>query len=472
MHLFPVSLVLLLSWGALAIGGSPTWAATSVAVLAVSTGLLGILESAGRPSHTNPDHRRALIALAIVVGAIGLQLTPLPEGLIARLSPARSVVNFEKLLATADNRDPEMVAVIAPGESRPITIAPQRTWIGLGFLVSLAVLLIGSTRGLSGTSATVLSRWICLLGVLVSLIGLHRQMTNSEAIFGLYVPFHADSLAPFINKNHQAGWLVMVLSLTLGAFAGELTRGMRNIAPDVRSRIVWLSSKDANVALLQLFASLVMAIAILSTRSRSGAIALFVALTTLALWGLRRQPSKATRRVMTVGLLAVMLIAVMTSGAGVIARLNQTDWSANDYRVRAWKDSWRILNDFWLTGTGFNTYGTAMLHYQTTQPQLRYIEAHNDYLQLAIEGGVLVGVPFAALAGCIAFAIYRRFQAHHDDTRTYWVRVGAIAGIAAIAVQAVVEFTLQMSGAAVMFATLLAIALHASPARTGASHRS
>ena len=57
-------------------------------------------------------------------------------------------------------------------------------------------------------------------------------------------------------------------------------------------------------------------------------------------------------------------------------------------------------------------------------------------------------------------AIRRRFKEGTDDTRTYWLRVGAVAGLCAIAVQSVTDFTLQMPGGFVMFATIVAIAIH------------
>jgi O-antigen ligase len=131
-----------------------------------------------------------------------------------------------------------------------------------------------------------------------------------------------------------------------------------------------------------------------------------------------------------------------------------------DGRVAIWHDTLTIANTFWLTGSGFNTYGVAMLRYQTVKDGYRYIEAHNDYLQLMAEGGLLVGIPAILLAITLIVTIHRRFREAADDTRTYWLRVGAVAGICAIAVQSVTDFTLQMPGAAVMFATLLAIAIH------------
>jgi hypothetical protein len=43
---------------------------------------------------------------------------------------------------------------------------------------------------------------------------------------------------------------------------------------------------------------------------------------------------------------------------------------------------------------------------------------------------------------------------------SYWLRVGAIAGLVAIAIQESVEFSLQLPGNAMMFTALCMLAVH------------
>ncbi|MFA5908975.1 MAG: O-antigen ligase family protein [Vicinamibacterales bacterium] len=459
MRLFPTSVILLLAWGALAVGGSPSWAAAPVAVFAATTGILGFLER--RESAPTLPHRPVILALCLFLAAIGVQLVPLPESIVTRLSPAHDVAAFERLLATADRRDPELVPTVAAGASRPLSIAPARTWWGLGFAAAFALFTLGAARGLSAVSLPRVSRGILLLGAVVAFMGLYQRTRDSFDLYGLYAPLAPSRLsAPFMNHNHQAGWLVMVSSLAIGLFVGEVARGMRTVASAWRARILWFSTKQANVALLLLFTIALMAIAILATQSRSGAATFSLALVAMRWWGGRRQASKLQRRAVTGGLIAVILLAVAISGSDVAARIAGTSWYTMDGRVAVWNDTLPVLSHFWLTGTGFNTYGTAMLHYQTAADGAQYVEAHNDYLQLAAEGGLLVGIPTLILISSLVVEIRRRFNERADDTRTYWVRVGAVTGLVGIAAQSLVEFTLQMPGAAAMFATLLAIAIH------------
>jgi hypothetical protein len=67
-------------------------------------------------------------------------------------------------------------------------------------------------------------------------------------------------------------------------------------------------------------------------------------------------------------------------------------------------------------------------------------------------------------------AIRRRFADRRDDTMTHWLRVGAATGLTAIALQSLVEFSLQMPGNAVFCVVLAAIALHEPPPRHRRDH--
>ena len=59
-------------------------------------------------------------------------------------------------------------------------------------------------------------------------------------------------------------------------------------------------------------------------------------------------------------------------------------------RVRIWRDTLPLVRDFWLTGSGVGSYRTAMLYYQRADRVVQFNQAHNHYLQVAAEGGVLV----------------------------------------------------------------------------------
>ena len=95
------------------------------------------------------------------------------------------------------------------------------------------------------------------------------------------------------------------------------------------------------------------------------------------------------------------------------------------------------------------------------------MEAHNDYLQLLVEGGWLIAVPALVLMGLFAWQVRSRFREGRDDRTGYWIRLGAVTGIIAIAFQEIVEFSLQMPGNAAFFTILCAIALRQASIKSG-----
>ena len=63
------------------------------------------------------------------------------------------------------------------------------------------------------------------------------------------------------------------------------------------------------------------------------------------------------------------------------------------YRVRtgAWRDALSVFARFPVIGAGVNTFPVAMLFYQGHDLDNYWSEAHNDYLQILADGGVVVG---------------------------------------------------------------------------------
>ena len=117
-----------------------------------------------------------------------------------------------------------------------------------------------------------------------------------------------------------------------------------------------------------------------------------------------------------------------------------------------------MVKDFWLTGVGAGAYEHGMLVYQEGSRFFFFNHAHDEYLQIVAEGGLLVAVP-AALALLAAVALMARYL-RTDRTAMFWVRAGAIAGIVAVAVQSVWDTGLRTPANGVLFAVIAAAALH------------
>ena len=323
-------------------------------------------------------------------------------------------------------------------------------------------MLLGLARGIGGRDLRLLAPGIVFLGVLMSMTGIVQKALWSGKVYGFWEPVNKGVVAfgPFINRNHFAGWMLLALPVAVGYFAALVARGMVGVKPGWRNRVIWFSTPDASRAVLTGFAILVMGFALTLTLSRSGISCFLLAMVLSAFHVLRRQTSTAKGRLLGAYLALVVVAAVAWVGIDAIgARFAEVDWKLGG-RAGAWGDAWRIHQAFPWFGTGLNTYGSATLLLQEFEKATaHYVEAHNDYLQLLVEGGWLVAVPALVLVGLFAREVRRRFREGRDDGTGYWLRLGAVTGIVAIAFQEIVEFSLQMPGNAAFFTVLCAMAV-------------
>jgi O-antigen ligase len=440
-----------LAWGVLAFGAVYPWGYWPLAMTCGVAGVLG-LWSAGR-FRLAAGTRGVAAVMALVAIAVLAQLVPLPVGVLARVSPHTAT-----LLDQLDVR-------VAHGlvGTHSLSLDPSATWRALALYVCFGVTVLGVAR--SSTRVALRLAWfICWLGMAVALIGVVQKPLYAGAIYGFWTPVSRGTpFGPFVNKNHFAGWVVMAIPLALGGFCAMVSRAQ---GARVRDRLLWLSSRDGSHAVQAIFAVVLMALALALTLSRSGMVSLAAALIVCGWTGVRRHRGGTMRPLVVGCVMLALLVAVDWAGFDtVVARFHAADTAGFSGRLPIWRGATSMAADFWSTGSGLNTFGLATLSYPTVVPAHHLREAHNDYLQLAVEGGLLLGLPvLIAIAGFVV-AVRRRLAA--SDGSAYWVRLGAVGGIVAVAVQSTVDFSLQMPGNAALFATLCGVALHEERYRSG-----
>jgi hypothetical protein len=441
-----------LAWGALAFGSVYSWAFWPLAIAAAATGIVS-LSTDSRADAAVPRLTSAplVCCLILVACAILVQVAPLPVDRVAQLSPHTSDVLAQLDLSFA----------AGVTTHHALSIAPAATWTALALYAAFALLMLGVAHGASLRGARAIASVVCVLGVLIALVGIVQRPFYAGKIYGFWTPLMVNSrpFGPFINPNHFAGWMLMALPLTFGLLCAAVARGMRGVKSDWRSRIIWLSSREASHAILVGAAASVMAVSLVLTMSRSGMLAFAMSVAITSWFALRRLPA-GSKQLVVAGYLACILAITIgcVGGDAIAARFASVNPHNINERLPIWRDTWRIAGDFWLTGTGLNTYGVATLVYQTVMPEVHLREAHNDYLQVMAEGGLLLSLPVAGVLAVFAKDVRDRFRQSRGSS--YWVRLGAVTGILAIALQSMVDFSLQMPGNAALFAVLCGIALH------------
>jgi hypothetical protein len=441
--MFPLTVAALVAGGALAFGAVHDWAVVPLAV-----GGIAVVAWQWRP---RPVVTAVGGASLLVLTAIAVQLVPLGTATLSATSPAAA-----QFLSTFDIGFANGVV-----ERHPLSIEPELTARTLGY-VAVGMLWVAACASAlhRGVSVRCLARNVGIVGVVLAVLGLAQKATFNGKLLWFWTPeyFATNSFGPFVNRNHFAGWMMLALSMTLGLAAGYAARSGVAGAATWRQRLLWLGTPTASPVLVALAASFVMGCALLWTMSRSGILAADCAvsvLTAAVAW----RAGGGVHRLLAVGYAVVMMaVVVVWRGADTLVSL-YGNTGTFQWRLQLWHDTWPALRQFWVTGAGLNTYGQLMLVHPRTDMTVQPLQAHNDYLQLAVEGGLLVGVPVLVLTFVLVSHIVRACRMPQDPL-TWWVRMGAVAGLCGMAVQEISEFSLQLPGVTALFGVLLAVAIH------------
>ena len=204
-----------------------------------------------------------------------------------------------------------------------------------------------------------------------------------------------------------------------------------------------------------------MVLALLLSTSRSGVIGLACAVAVSA-WLSRHRGAGRARRWAVLQASLLVVVAVLFANFDVLAtRFDDALQESGERRGRSavWADARRLISDFPATGTGVGTFAIAIGPYQSAEPGYSIGQAHNHYLQIAAEGGLLVAVP-AAIAGVMFLGLFLS-RMSEDKGCDALLRAGAAAGLAGVLIQSFWETGLRMPANALLCATAAAIATHA-----------
>lgn len=364
-------------------GGGSRSDITSLPFLRAAAVLFAMTTLALVPASTWRDARGALLLLGLLALWMVIQLIPLPVDMWSSLPLRDRIFQIDQILGAADR-------------SRPISLSPSMTVNSLlALTVPAAVIIVAAAT----PAAERIRIWwlIWALGVLSSLFGLAQLATGSGSAFYLYrITNEASIVGTFSNRNH----FVVQLSLAILA-AGWL----------MSSELIRRNGSTVLIAMLSgsvfLFLFLILAVG-----SRLGLICGFIgAAATLFIvrWRLARRPApinqptrraaamRAPRRVIGVilGLLPVAALSGMAAlfylsdKENAVTRLVDGSGST-EMRVAAFGTVADLARAQWLWGTGFGSFAHV---FQIVEPdallQPNYLnQAHNDWLQLPIEGGL------------------------------------------------------------------------------------
>ena len=372
--------------------------------------------------------------LAAFAGYCVFTLLPLPLEFVRLLSPVRAELQ--------DALEP----VLGPIPRAPLSAVPAETLrFTITVLAYIVVFLL--VRELAGRWRE--RPWIVVIPFLaVALL---------QAALGL-VQYHAAGVAvstgTYVNRNHFSGLVEMALPFAV----------MLGVAAVRRERVVSRSRSPAAPAIeacIWLALATVLLLAILDSMSRMGfvaALASFFVMGAVALGGRWR----GARRWMPVGAVGCLVVAgfVFLPTDRLIERFAHiagTEEITGDTRFQIWENTKALVADYPVVGCGLGGYASVFHGYQEVAPMSLVDFAHNDYLQLLAELGLL-GFPILLLLAVRTFG--RAFAAADlpagDDSR--YVGIACVGSLTAIALHSVVDFNLYIPANAMLFVWVAGLA--------------
>ena len=323
-------------------------------------------------------------------------------------------------------------------------------------LVQLATLLIYFAATLvfidTRHRLQVLVRTIMVFGFLLAILGLTQSFTSPTKVYWFRELNQSTAFGPFINRHHFAGYMELTIALPLGLlFAG---------AVDKEKRIIYL------------FIAGLMGVALVMTASRGGIISLvaeiFFLMIVTAIW---RKPSERKRRkthrfkfvLGRLGATGALLVAlflgvVLLGGEFSLTRLIDTVNTDDPTTGRAhfWSVTLDIIKAHPYIGTGLGAFGVIYTKYDTRNGLYRLEQAHNDYLQVLSDAGIIGAV--LALSFVLLLFGKAIARAHSRDDFRRGVALAALSGCFAVLVHSFFDFTLHTTSNALLFLVLAAIA--------------
>jgi putative inorganic carbon (hco3(-)) transporter len=447
-------LILLFAASYLLFAGVTPWALGALLIIAALAALSSPATTFRFPKKTRPID---VALLALVVG-IGLQMVPMPANIIAALSPNAAGIREAVRFAPLGTPPPAYTT---------LSINPGATLFSFGTVV-LGVLSFWTARTVfnAGGGTRLFCKVLAFLGALAAAMAvIQKAVAPRAALFVLAADSPtATPFGAFINRNHFAAWMLMVAT----PVAGYCIARMR-IHPTRRGR--WRESIGqilSSGAIFTTVAAVMMILVLLVTLSRSALAGLAAAALTGWVLGKPRLQIERTNVPGLLGFIGTVLLLVVTfvDVDSWASRLEQSFSSSSEFdRLTIWRESWPIAEDFWLTGTGAGTYSNAMTVYQQTrvwvgamQNWAHFNNAHSHYVQVAAEGGLLLGLPSLGAIWAVVVLGWRAVRA--DKGEMFWVRIGAAAGLAGLAVQSIWEVSLIMPANAVLAGMLAGLLLY------------
>lgn len=382
-----------------------------------------------------------IVPLFVFLAYILFQLVPLPPFMIEFLSPAAFSIQ-ERAFALTDTHSWMTLSVNYK--------AGLSEFFRYGIYVLFYVLIVQLLKEKDTLQALVLV--IAVFGGLLAFSSiLQFYLTKDMALWFRYSPDNSIVFGPYVNHNHYAGLMEMIFPIVLALFFFYRPRIAKTSF--IRGIAEILSQEKANIHILIGTSALLIMVSIFVSLSRGAMISLSISLVLFSFLLLRRKISRGNT-IVIIGIVMLSTLAISWFGWDQIldrfAKLKNAQGIIYEARLDFWKDSKEIIKDFPLTGSGLGTFSHIYAPYKSLVDKNTLTHAHNDYIELLVEGGTIGFFLAAAFLIVLFRKTYKTFVTRRDAFSIY-LYMGSLTAMTSILIHSFTDFNLHIGANGLWF---------------------
>lgn len=437
----------------LAFGTTEPWSYAIMEILvtlAVLLFFISILKN-NEPFHATPGITPLIIFLSYIL----FQLIPLPPFILEFLSPnAFKIHEANNYLSDTDSW-------------MSITVNPKSTlseFFRYSTYVLFYILTVQLLKKKETLQTTVIV--IAIFGGLLAFSSILQFYTTQDMVLWFrHVPRNALATGPYVNHNHYAGLMELMFPVVLGLFLFYRPRiGNTSLIKGIAEIF---SQEKANIHILIGTSALLIVVSIFVSLSRGAMISTCLSLVIFTYFLLKRKISKGN----TTLIISVTMLSALCIGwfgwdqiLNRFASLKNAQGIIYEYRLDFWKDSQNIIANYKLTGSGMGTFSHIYPLHRSLKSESFLAHAHNDYLELLVEGGI---ISFSVAALFLLTLFYKTYKvfAKRRDAFSIYIYIGSITAMVSILFHSFTDFNMHVGANGLWFFFIAGIAV--SAANTG-----
>lgn len=395
------------------------------------------------------------LPLALFLFWIAIQIIPFPAFFVEIISPSTAKLYKETIGIS------EPVGWISLSINKRSTLLEFFRYSTYVIFYILTVQLLTRKDYLKKTV-----KYVVILSSFIAILAILQYFLSADKIYGFRsVPENATPFGPYIYHNHYAGFMEMVFPLSLALFLYYRPVVMYG---SFRQRVFeFFDNPKANMHFLFGLSTIIIGASIFLSYSRGGIISLCISLCFLAAMLFFRNARRENFVLFPMSMILI-LFSVGWFGWDFIfdrfEKIRNAEGLIHDMRLVIWGDSMNIIRDFLLSGTGLGTFIDIYPGYRSAPGNLIFNHAHNDYLELFANAGLIGAGLMLWFMISIFHTTIKAFRIRRDSY-SILLCLACMTGIISILLHSITDFNLNNGANGLYFFFLIGLMVSAAHTR-------